>query len=324
MSEPQRQAPVILSAGALMIGVTSHAWWTFDLGLASARVGLRELELCDGAICITGDLASRGGFAVASSITCFVGVIAALAMVATAGLRAWTGLEQAAVARAAITAASVVAVATVLTLSTFDPRLAPLGDHSLSWAPWLTLGGAGLGIYGVMAGHRADHSLRGVAPIQSVPAASLPAAGQPPRPLGHSGLGLRFVVATGQLDDDGLTVQLEAGGERRLAWREIASVVARRLPPEPPFDQALMVDLVPAGAAPVRLLGASMAGFPALPGGGAGSPRDHLRRLVALIGERNRGCTIEPASAGFFAGRGEAPLIGDRRQLDDYDARYRG
>ncbi|MCA9674759.1 MAG: hypothetical protein KC464_06960, partial [Myxococcales bacterium] len=138
----------------------------------------------------------------------------------------------------------------------------------------------------------------------------------------HARAALRFVVTGGTITADGLEVVTEAGDARTVAWRELASVAARRMPPDPPFARTLLVDLVPTTGSPLRLLASTRLDYRRLPGGAAPSSRENLRRLVTLALAHNGQLEIDAASADFFAGTGEPPTLGSLRLFAEYDARY--
>lgn len=70
---------------------------------------------------------------------------------------------------------------------------------------------------------------------------------------------LRFSAAQCAFDASGLRARTSDGKPLALAWSDLAEVRARILPPDRPWDSALIVDFVPAArdgqaVAPIRLL----------------------------------------------------------------------
>jgi hypothetical protein len=128
--------------------------------------------------------------------------------------------------------------------------------------------------------------------------------------------GLRFAVASAAIVADGLRA-----GDRLLAWRDVARVVARRLPPDPPWTKATFVDLVPATGAPLRLAASTRIDYAALPGGAAPTAKGNFRRLVAVARHANPAIEIDAESAPVFDG-GEAPIFAAWETFLEYDARY--
>jgi hypothetical protein len=133
---------------------------------------------------------------------------------------------------------------------------------------------------------------------------------------------LRFVVDTGRFDDQHVTVRTTDGDERTLRWIDLDKVVARRLPPDPPFEKTLLVDLVPKHGPPLRLLQSTRLEWRNLPGGAATTARENLRRLVAYARACHPALVIDPASEPFVLRGGEPPQLGSARLVAEYDAAY--
>jgi hypothetical protein len=127
---------------------------------------------------------------------------------------------------------------------------------------------------------------------------------------------LRFTVEAAAIETDGLRA-----GDRLLAWRDVVRVVARRLPPDPPWEKATFVDLVPATGAPVRIGAATRIDFSALPGGAAPTAKGNWRRLVAVARHANEAIAIDDDSMSFFHG-GQAPVFPAWKTFLEYDAQY--
>jgi hypothetical protein len=132
---------------------------------------------------------------------------------------------------------------------------------------------------------------------------------------------VRFVARSGAIGADCITAVLSTGATRVLAWRELARVAVRRLPPDPPFEKAAFLDLIPHHGVPVRLLATSLLDYSSLPDGAAPSTKENWRRLVAYARAANPALIVEPDSAPFFAG-GDAPMFPAIKLFDLYDRRY--
>jgi hypothetical protein len=124
------------------------------------------------------------------------------------------------------------------------------------------------------------------------------------------------VCAIGSIEGDGLRAD-----DRVIPWSELAYVVARRLPPDPPWEKAMVVDLVPAAGPPVRLTASTRIDCTRLPDGAAPTAKENWRRLVTLAADRNPAFRVERTSVAFFEG-GEAPMFPAWKRFLDYDARY--
>jgi hypothetical protein len=133
---------------------------------------------------------------------------------------------------------------------------------------------------------------------------------------------LRFVVDTGAFDAQELRVRTTDGDERTVRWIDLDRVVARRLPPDPPFEKTLLVDLVPRHGKPLRLLPSTRLEWRNLPGGAATTARENLRRLVAHAQACHPALVIEPASEAFVSHGAEPPQLGSPRLVAEYDATY--
>ena len=102
-----------------------------------------------------------------------------------------------------------------------------------------------------------------------------------------------------------------AGGERQVRFADIAAVVARQMPPDPPYERAVVVDLVPAGAPPFRLLTSTRVNYGAMPGGAGTTALDNLRRLVRLVAQAGRADLDDPTRA-FAEGKPPAAFAASK------------
>lgn len=135
---------------------------------------------------------------------------------------------------------------------------------------------------------------------------------------------LRFVARRCEIGPDGLRAYEANGKLRDLAWSEIARIVVRALPPDPPWDAGLVVDLVaPLDGRwqPVRIFGATFVNYAALPGGASAARLDNVRRLAGHVRERNPALAVDEETAAFLAG-GPAPRFPDITGFAEYDAAY--
>jgi hypothetical protein len=135
---------------------------------------------------------------------------------------------------------------------------------------------------------------------------------------------LRFVVAEAAIGEDGLTATLEDHRKVELAWKVFTRAAARQLPPGPPYDKLIVVDLVTVGGAPLRFLPSTRVNYAALPGGAAPNSRENLRRLVAHVKTKQPTFGVEHDSAEFFAGGREPPACTALKQFVTYDEQYSG
>jgi hypothetical protein len=132
---------------------------------------------------------------------------------------------------------------------------------------------------------------------------------------------LRFTAKECHFTDAGLEARLSAGGERTVAWADVARVCVRQMPPAPPFGGALLLDLVLADGGVLRLLASTRGNFGALPGAGITS-QENFRRLAAHVRARHPAAEIEPQSAPFLQDGKAPPRFDALARFEEYDARY--
>lgn len=132
---------------------------------------------------------------------------------------------------------------------------------------------------------------------------------------------LRFVVRSCDISEAGLSLIMDDGTQRDVLFTEIESLIARRLPPDPPFEKTVFVDILLAGAsAPLRMLPSTRANYGFLPGSAMAS-KENMRRLAQYITGKGP-ASYEPESAEFFAEGKAPPLFMAIKQFADYDAQY--
>ncbi len=161
------------------------------------------------------------------------------------------------------------------------------------------------------------------APAGSPTPAPEPAPARALTPAPTRSSDLRFVARSIEVSGVGMTAILEDATQVDLLWSQVGRVIARHLPPDPPYDERLFIDIVPAasGSKPVRILPTTLANWSDLPGGAEVSSQGNLRKLGALIEDHRRGA-IEPNSIGFFLENQRAPAFPAPRQLAEYEAQF--
>jgi hypothetical protein len=132
---------------------------------------------------------------------------------------------------------------------------------------------------------------------------------------------LRFVAPKLELLDAGVRVVALDGSRRDLAWEQVAEVLVRKLPPDPPWNGALLLDLVVRDAPPVRVVPATLVSFASLPGGAAPSRLENTRRLARLASERSS-ARLDPATQAFVAGSGHPATFASVHEFAAHDARF--
>jgi hypothetical protein len=132
---------------------------------------------------------------------------------------------------------------------------------------------------------------------------------------------LRFVIRSCDISEAGISVIMDDRTQRDILFTEIERLIARRLPPDPPFEKTVFVDIMLSGAsAPIRLLPSTRANYGFLPGS-AMSSKENMRSLAQYITGRGP-ASFEPESADFFTDGKAPPLFMAIKQFADYDAQY--
>jgi hypothetical protein len=286
------------AAAALLLGASPWiTWWTMSITNqiqdVEVRVSLFSTTACDGGHCVSASVPDTwSGVAGLTMLALFVVALATAAL----AMRRTGDRDDVAIARLVRLAARATLVAIVVATGWAMIDL----DGTPSLGPLLASTGAGLAIYA------AAHDPFAM-PVAAVGGPTLRA---------RASSELRFACATGSIEEGGLRA-----GDRLLAWGEIARVIVRRLPPDPPWEKASLLDLVPDHGPPVRLVSTSRIDWSTLPGGAGPTMKENWRRLVAHARAANPAIEIDPDSAPFLDGR-EAPMFAAWKLFLDYDARY--
>jgi hypothetical protein len=343
--------PVLYSVGlAGAIAAAAMPWWTVGGGAWTPRleIGLSSWTMCHESDCMK--VPVTGGFyAGAAWTTLILAAMTALGCFGAAFLSFverlpdWLPKRVAAIAGALMGSAA-------LTWFALDP---PPGVHpSPSWGVLGCALAVLAGLVGAALDFTFEHAetetlatarvvamppsaeprkvLAGTVDLQrAVDAATRPTQGNKVASRGSSKAAvdamretLRFVVDTGSFDAHAIHVRTTDGDERTIPWIDLDKVVARRLPPDPPFEKTLLVDLVPRDGKPLRLLQSTRLDWRSLPGGAATTARENLRRLVAHAQACHPALVIDPASEPFVLRGAEPPQLGSARLVAEYDAAY--
>jgi hypothetical protein len=134
---------------------------------------------------------------------------------------------------------------------------------------------------------------------------------------------LRFAAFRCSFSDTGLTATYRDASTRTLRWADIARVSVRQLPGDPPWDSAIVVDLVSTQEpSPLRLLTGTFIAFQTLPGGASTSPIENVRRLCQQVRRLCPGAVFDEPTARFCDASGPCPRVLGMRQFSEYDARF--
>ena len=295
----------IVPAAAVLLLASSPwiTWWTAssttELQQLETRVSLYQTRVCDFDRCESHALPPT--WSTIASVTLVVVLFAAL-VTAVLAQRRRMGADVAGLERVVRLAGRAVLALTVLAIG-----WALINQSAMpSYGPLLASTGAGLALYTAAY----DRLAIPEAAVGSAPRAELRAS------RAAATAELRFTVASATIEPDGLRA-----GDRLLAWRDVARVVARRLPPDPPWHKATFVDFVPAAGPPMRIAAATKIDFGALPGGAAPTAKGNWRRLVARARHENEAIEIDADSMSFFDG-GQAAMFPAWKAFLAYDAQY--
>ena len=95
----------------------------------------------------------------------------------------------------------------------------------------------------------------------------------------------RFLAHKCQIDEAGSHVTLPSGQPREVPWTDVGRIVVRQLPPDPPWDSGVILDLIAFVGGrwePVRVFGTTLVNYTVLAGGASTSRLDNLRRFYDL------------------------------------------
>ena len=137
---------------------------------------------------------------------------------------------------------------------------------------------------------------------------------------------LRFVAKECELHAAGIRARGTDGRQETIAWADIAEIRVRQLPAGPPYDGAILLDLVrapaPDGALrPLRMLPTTRANYNFLPGSGVTS-QQNFRRLVSHVLSQSSAARCEPASVPFANEGKPAPRLSSASEIVAYDQAF--
>jgi len=103
--------------------------------------------------------------------------------------------------------------------------------------------------------------------------------------------------------------------------------VVRQFPPDPPWESAVLLDvvaLVDGGTRwePVRIFVTTFVNYGALPGGSSTSRVENIRKLARLLREKNPALVLDPETATFVDGNQPPSRFSNTAHFNDYDGHY--
>ncbi len=322
-------------------------------GIVGACQSISFSELTSGS---TVDGADRM-FLLSSAATYFASWIVPMLLIVGLVSRWRFGLTN--MAKLAATGCGVLLLSAIMTAGSWSGE----GDLSLGWAFYLSLAGGGVGLMGCaylimpVESYTPDDLaavlLRRPQPVEYALAQA--AVSAHPRPLqappGPTGGGdptrrdplrnavdvdrrstavdtaatmLRFVASECTIGPDGLHVRAGHGGVDTVGWDEMTTLMVRKLPPDPPFEGKLFLDVLTQrddARVPLRFMATTRANYAALPGGAGRTSMDNFRRLSRLILDRNRNVTFA-ADFGQFLDGGNPRRFNSIKEFRGYDSRF--
>ena len=140
------------------------------------------------------------------------------------------------------------------------------------------------------------------------------------------GATLRFTAHKCEISDGGLRVTSAQGRTREVRWSEIGRLVVRQLPPDPPWDAAVLLDVVALAEGvrwePVRIFVTTFVNYGVLPGGSSTSRLENIRNLGRLLRDKNPTVDVDPNTTAFLDGTAPPGRFPNIAQFEQYDAGY--
>ena len=136
---------------------------------------------------------------------------------------------------------------------------------------------------------------------------------------------LRFLARKCEIAEAGLRVTTPEGRAHEVPWSGIGRIVARQLPPDPPWEAGLFLDIVAhidGRWQPLRLFTTTLVNFAALGGEASTSRMDNLRRLARHLRERQPTVALDDDTLAFVEGTKPPARLVNTTQLAEYDSVY--
>ena len=129
---------------------------------------------------------------------------------------------------------------------------------------------------------------------------------------------INYAITVAEISPNGITGTREDGTTRQVAWDKIVGVIARRLPPDKPFESATIVDVVSSAGATLRVVP-----WTKIRGG---LPLDdhaveRARGFVNLVAAQALGAKLDATTKLFADSHGQAAQLPTVATLGTHDAR---
>ncbi|HTL36492.1 MAG TPA: hypothetical protein VL326_25340 [Kofleriaceae bacterium] len=129
---------------------------------------------------------------------------------------------------------------------------------------------------------------------------------------------INYAITTADLAPAGITAKREDGTVKVVEWDAIVGVIARRLPPDKPFEGATIIDIVSSAGATLRVVP-----WTKLRGGLPLPPQavERARSFVNLVAAQALGAKLDPATKLFADSDGQAAQLPTLATLASHDQR---
>ncbi len=138
---------------------------------------------------------------------------------------------------------------------------------------------------------------------------------------------LRFTAHKCELFDGGLRVTSSQGKTRDVRWSEVGRLVVRQLPPDPPWNSSVLLDIVALMDGvrwePVRVFVTTFVNYGALPEGASTSRLENIRNLARHLRSQNPAVALDPETTTFLEGNAPPARFANMTQFAEYDGNYR-
>jgi hypothetical protein len=131
---------------------------------------------------------------------------------------------------------------------------------------------------------------------------------------------INYAVTTADVSAQGIAGKREDGTIKEVAWDAIVGVIARRLPPDKPFEGATIVDVVSSAGSTLRLVSwTKIRGGLPLPEKGV----ERLRGFVNMVAAQALGAKLDAATKLFADTDGQAAQLPTLATLAAHDERLK-
>ena len=128
---------------------------------------------------------------------------------------------------------------------------------------------------------------------------------------------VKYAVTMAKLSSTGLDAARIDGLVKHVLWTEIVGIVARRFPPQSPWEGAHFIDIVSTAGATLRILPSTDLSGHSF----ATDPVERAREVVNLLAAQALDAKLDNATKVFANGTNKAAQLKDEKTLAAHDAR---